>query len=264
MENQISRKQQNVFLIILVAAFLLPVAFFGVIKALQLNGLILYFSQLGLYALFFILALWGLKKEKISTALNWKKVLAALILTALAWLAYALICCAIAKVRLADALAPLGTIPAWKIGANILSTWIFVGIVEEILFRGYFLTKIKHYFEKKNIKLVTLLAILVSSLLFSIWHLPVRIFEMINGQSSVALIALSLMILFMLGIAFAWLYIRTQNILLVGLVHGLMDFPLIGQESQLSFTILIAAILLVEVVQMMNRKNADLPDEEDF
>lgn len=60
--------------------------------------------------------------------------------------------------------------------------------------------------------------------------------------------------LFCLGIGFAYLVIRTKNILLVGLVHGLMDFPLIGLKTQLSFIILLAAIGCVEIARLITRK----------
>jgi len=65
---------------------------------------------------------------------------------------------------------------------------------------------------------------------------------------------LSTFVLFFLGIGYAYLFIRTQNILLVGLVHGLMDFPLLGQETQLSFLILLAAIGYVEIARLIMRK----------
>jgi membrane protease YdiL (CAAX protease family) len=74
----------------------------------------------------------------------------------------------------------------------------------------------------------------------------------------IGLIMISLVMLFLLGAGFAWLFIRSGNILLVGLIHGVMDYPLIGKDSQLSFIILIAAIGLVELVSFINRKKAVL------
>ena len=52
----------------------------------------------------------------------------------------------------------------WKIPL-ILSTIIFSPIIEELFFRGYILTKIKKYFNPT-------LSILISSLLFTLVHLP--------------------------------------------------------------------------------------------
>lgn len=252
------------FWMLLTVVLLLPVVFFGLINLYHLQGLPVYFAQLALYGLFFLLAFMGLKKDEIPIPINWKNLLAALFVAALAWSVYALVQSVMSQVQIADELAALREIPAWKIGANILSTWIFVGLAEELLFRGYFLTRIKRFFENRGMPRVTLLAILISSLMFAVWHFPVRIFELVNGESSCALILLSMLVLFALGIGFAWLFIRTNNILLVGLVHGVMDFPLIGEESQLSFVMLIAAILIVEIIQLMNRKNAGVQEEEDF
>ena len=249
---------------ILALILLLPVLFFGTIRVFQMNGLPVYFAQLGLYALFFILAWWGIKKDELTVSVNWKTLVSAVFFTTLAWIAYALIFCAIFQVRWSDQMVDLSLIPAWKIAANILSTWIFVGFAEELLFRVYFLTRIKHFFERRNLPRVSLLAILCSSLLFAVWHFPVRLFEMANGESSWALILLSMLVLFVIGIGFAWLFVRTNNILLVGLVHGLMDYPLIGEDSQLSFVILIVAIILVEINQLRNRRTPDIPEEEDF
>ena len=257
-------KKPSQFWMLLIAILLLPVIFFGLIKIFNLQGLPVYFAQLGLYAVFFILAWWGIKKDELTVSVNWKTLVGALFFTTLAWIAYALIFCAIYQVSWSDQMAALRLIPAWKIGANILSTWIFVGFAEELLFRIYFLTRIKRFFESRNLPRVSLLAILCSSLLFAVWHFPVRVFELVNGESSWAVILLSMLVLFVIGIGFAWLFIRSNNILLVGLVHGLMDYPLIGKDSQLSFVILIVAIILVEINQLRNKRNPDIPEEEDF
>ncbi|MRS04375.1 CPBP family intramembrane metalloprotease, partial [bacterium] len=121
-------------------------------------------------------------------------------------------------------------------------------------FRGYFLNKLLAFYEQKAVKNVTLLAVVVSSAFFSVWHLPVRLYSLINGEMGIGLILLSLVMLFLLGAGFAWLYLRSGSILLVGLVHGLNDYPLIGKDSQLSFIILIIAIGLVELFRLVDRR----------
>jgi len=147
----------------------------------------------------------------------------------------------------------LRSVEAWKVWAQIVSTWFFVGIGEEVLFRGYFLKKLMAFYEGKNAKNATLLAVIVSSAFFSVWHLPVRIVSLFNGEMGIGLILISLVMLFLLGAGFAWLFIRSGNILLVGIVHGVMDYPLIGKNSQLSFIILITAISLVELFRLVDR-----------
>ncbi|MDO9120573.1 MAG: hypothetical protein Q7U31_02220, partial [Anaerolineaceae bacterium] len=83
---------------------------------------------------------------------------------------------------------------------------------------------------------------------------PVRIFSLINGEMGIGLILISLVMLFLLGTGFAWLFIRSGSILLVGLIHGVIDYPLIGKDSQLSFIILIAAIGLAELFRLLHLK----------
>jgi len=56
------------------------------------------------------------------------------------------------------------------------------------------------------------------------------------------------------GLGFTYLFIRSNNIFLVGLVHGLMDYPLVGKDTQLSFVILIIAICCVEIARFVTKK----------
>jgi membrane protease YdiL (CAAX protease family) len=254
METRSLTKDKTVVVIITITALLLPILFFGLIKFFGLSGLPVYFGQLGIYAFFFLLAFWGLKQSQIRLPFNGRKVLEALAILLASWLIYAVIITSTGIIRLPDELEALRSVETWKVWANILSTWFFVGIGEEVLFRGYFLKKILAYYESKNTKRVTLLAVVVSSAFFSLWHLPVRIFSLINGEIGIVMILISLVMLFLLGAGFAWLFLRSGNILLVGLVHGVMDFPLIGKESQLSFIILITAIGLVELFRLIGRK----------
>ncbi|PKN99226.1 MAG: hypothetical protein CVU43_15450 [Chloroflexi bacterium HGW-Chloroflexi-5] len=258
MDMSISRPSNRTTLLIFSLTVLFPILFFITIKVFNLSGLPLYFAQLGLYALFILLAFWGIKQSQISLPISGRIVLAALTITLASWLTYALIISATGIIRLPEEVAALRSLEAWKVWAQIVSTWLFVGIGEEVLFRGYFLKKLLAFYENKNAKRAMLLAVVVSSAFFSVWHLPVRIFSLINGEMGIGLIMISLVMLFLLGAGFAWLFIRSGNILLVGLIHGVMDYPLIGKDSQLSFIILIAAIGLVELVSFINRKKAVL------
>lgn len=255
MELQTSKHNKIVTPVIIATALLLPVLFFTAIKVFNFSGLPLYFAQLGLYTLFFILAFWGMKQSQIKLPFSGRKVLMALAVTLASWLIYTVIIAGTGIIRLPVELAALRSIEAWKVWAQIVSTWLFVGIGEEVLFRGYFLNKLLAFYEQKAVKKVTLMAVVVSSAFFSIWHLPVRIVSMINGEMGIGLILISLVMLFLLGAGFAWLYLRSGSILLVGLVHGLNDYPLIGKDSQLSFIILIAAIGLVELIRLVDRRN---------
>ncbi len=238
---------RTTFVLIAVIALILPAPFFAAISAFGLSGLPVYFLQLGLYAVFFGLAFWGLRAEGLRLDLSPRRWLAALGLTVLSWAAYALFLHLSGLQPLGDGLARLGQIPAWKIGAQMLSTWLFVGLGEELLFRAYFLPACQRRLGLGEGRRGLAAAVLVSSLFFSLWHLPVRLNAVLSGELSPLLLAVSLLILFVLGLAFAWLYLRSGNILLVGLVHGLMDFPLLGLDLQLSFLILLFVIAAVEL-----------------
>lgn len=263
MESIRNKQKTTDFILISIIILILPILFFVSIKLFDLNGLPVYFAQLGLYAVFFLLALWGIKKSGIHLTVKTHSILDALFFLLLAWLIYVLILTLTGIIQFSDEIAALRSVPAWKIWAQILSTWIFVGLTEELLFRGYVLNWLHQSFTKWSGRRRTLTAILVSSAFFSLWHLPVRIYELVNGESSIGLILLSVVVLFVLAVGFAWLYIRTENILLVGLVHGVMDFPLIGGNSQLTFIILIAAIGCVEFFKMRQRKESAKTDEQE-
>jgi membrane protease YdiL (CAAX protease family) len=260
---ELSKKsQENVtFFIILTTVFLLPILFFGAIKFFHLSGLPVYFTQLGLYVLFFILAFWGIKTGNVYLPITIHTILDALFFLVLAWMIYVLVLSMTGIIQFSKELAALKATPFWKIGAQILSTWIFVGIAEELLFRGYLLERFQQAFVKWSDRKRTVTAVLVSSLLFALWHIPVRIYELVNGESSIPLILLSVVILFVMGVGFSWLFIRSGNILLVGLVHGVMDYPLIGGDSQMTLIILVTAILCVE---LFKRRRLKEPEESEF
>ncbi|PKN90449.1 MAG: hypothetical protein CVU45_02520 [Chloroflexi bacterium HGW-Chloroflexi-7] len=254
MELQTSKQNKFVTPVIIATALLLPVLFFTAINVFNLSGLPLYFAQLGLYTLFFLLAFWGMKDSQTKLTFSGRKTILALAITLASWLIYMGIIAGTGIIRVPEEIDALRSVEAWKVWAQIVSTWLFVGIGEEVLFRGYFLNKLLAFYKGKNARNATLLAVIVSSAFFSVWHLPVRIVSLFNGEMTVGLILISLVMLFLLGAGFAWLFIRSGSILLVGLVHGVMDFPLIGKDSQLSFIILIAAIGLVELFRWIGRK----------
>jgi membrane protease YdiL (CAAX protease family) len=258
MENSLEPNQNNrektILAIIMVVAFILPIPFFTTIQLFHLNGLPVYFMQLALYLMFYLLAFWGLKIERISLPISVRKLLEAIGCLLVGWLLYVLFLHISGIAKLPEEIQTLINVPAWKIGAQILSTWFFVGTAEELLFRGYFLASFKRYFTRGENRRRTITAILLTSLFFSLWHLPSRINSIVSGEMNFLMLLLSMFVLFCLGIGYAYLFIRTQNILLVGLVHGLMNFPLIGLKTQLSFFILLAAIGYVEIARLIMRK----------
>ncbi len=255
---QVSHKHSKTVLgVILAITALLPSLFFVTIRTLHLTGWSVYFSQLALYTVLYGLAYWGIATEKIVLPLNGRKLWEAIGILLASWLGYILILTLSGAVSWANEVQNWQNTPIWKVGAQLLNAWFFVGMAEEFLFRGYFLTAFQHHFSHPMAK-----SILLTSAVFSLWHLPVRIHALITGEMSLPLLLISLIIVFALGTGFAWLFVRTQNILAAGLVHGIMDYPLLGAETQLSFLILALAIACVEMSRRLGARTITDPEQK--
>jgi membrane protease YdiL (CAAX protease family) len=202
----------------------------------------------------FLVALWGLKQEQITLPIDARRIWEALAWTLVSWLFFLLSIQLLGMARLPEEFQALKNTPAWNIGAKILSTWFLVGIGEEVLFRGYFLKAFLQHFASRTDRRRKVATILLVSALFSIWHLPSRIIWLISGEIDLVLVLISLLVLFLLGLGFTHLFLRSDNILLAGLVHGLLDFPLVGMNTQMSPIILLVAIGCVEMNRLMARK----------
>ena len=241
-------------IVIMSLAAILVVVYWWLIQLLQIAGLPLYFMQLGLYLIFYLLAWWGMKQEGTSLSITTRRIMEALIWSLVGWLFFVLLIQVLGMVQLSEEFQSLAATPAWKICAKIFSTWFFVGMGEEVLFRGYFLSAIRRHFTSGTDQRRTVNAVLLSSAFFSLWHLPVQLVWVFTGEADVLTVLISLVVLFLMGLGFAYLFVRSDNIVLVGLVHGLMDFPLVGTNSQVTAIILLVAIGCVEIVRWVARQ----------
>jgi membrane protease YdiL (CAAX protease family) len=239
---------------IMTLTVVLVVVYWWTIQSLEITGLPLYFMQLGLYLTFYLLARWGMKQEGIFLPLNTRRILEAAAWSLMGWLFFVLMLQLLGLAQLSAEFHALMNVPAWKIGAKILSTWFFVGMGEEVLFRGYFLKAFWRHFTGESDRRRTMNAILLSSTFFSLWHLPVRLVWLISGEVDVVTLVISMVVLFLLGLGFSYLFVRSDNILLVGFVHGLMDYSLVGTNSQVTALILLAAIGCVEIARLATRE----------
>ncbi|MDQ0591793.1 membrane protease YdiL (CAAX protease family) [Chryseobacterium ginsenosidimutans] len=86
----------------------------------------------------------------------------------------------------------------------LFNMWISAAIGEELLFRGFAFSQFKKLFGEKKIWLV-----LVSAVLFSLPHL----YQGISG----------LVMTFLFGLAFGFMYLKFKNIWINIIVHGLID-----------------------------------------
>jgi len=86
----------------------------------------------------------------------------------------------------------------------LFNMWISAAIGEELLFRGFAFSQLKRVFGEKKIVLVIL-----SAVLFSLPHL----YQGISG----------LVMTFLFGLAFGFIYLKFKNIWINIIIHGLID-----------------------------------------
>jgi membrane protease YdiL (CAAX protease family) len=247
-------KGKTLFTLITTLTLALTVLFWAGIKSFQWSGLPLYLIQLGLYLLFYGLAFWGLRRERLSLPFSPRRLLETFAWPLLSWLVFLLLIQLLDLTRLPQEFQSLQKQPAWTIAAKMVSTWLFVGLGEEVLFRGYFLPAIWRHFTCQADRRRTLKTLLLSSAFFSLWHLPVRLVSVLSGEMDWLTLLISLFVLFLMGLGFAWLYLRSENIYFTGLVHGLVDYPVIGLSTQAAPLILLVAIGCIELARRVSRK----------
>lgn len=146
-----------------------------------------------------------------------------------------------------------------RIGAHVtvpalIQQWLFVGMAEEMLYRGYLLQRLQREFSHWAARKARIGAVVVSSLLFAAMHIPVRLFN----QFSVGALLVSLLWLFVLGIAFSVLYLRTGNVVFTGLAHGSWNVPLFGVQGDFFQLIVLFAVVEVAKFRGSLRQKADV------
>ena len=142
--------------------------------------------------------------------------------------------------------------------SSLIKHWLFVGISEELWYRGYMMATLIRIFSKKGRLISVALGIAISSTIFAAIHIPQRM--VIEGVSLLSVeMAVNLSRLFLVGVVLAWLFLRSCNILFVGLVHGGLNAPLVsgGSENPLTvITILLLALVVVEISRRRTDRNA--------
>ncbi len=136
---------------------------------------------------------------------------------------------------------------------KIIVQWLFVGIGEEMLFRGYIFTKLTQLFARIGQVWSTVAGVIVSSLIFATFHIPQRVFVQHMDLTPDALIG-QMVPLFLAGMLLAWLFLRSRNVLFVGLFHGGMNAPPVGREGDLAPIFLF--LVLAEVIAWKRRSQA--------
>jgi uncharacterized protein len=160
--------------------------------------------------------------------LGWKRSTLArgLALTVGLWIAFQLVELAAALATgAAPRLSPDATAAGWATAVGTL-LGLLLGLApgEETFFRGFLLPALRAKFAHMKTTSAVVVAILVSQLLFALYHLPNLV--MGNGGkvgTTAPEIAVALGLDFLIGVVFAGLYLRTGNLFLVIGIHALQD-----------------------------------------
>jgi uncharacterized protein len=129
-------------------------------------------------------------------------------------------------------------------------------LFEETGYRGFLLSQL--YMKlgarwKERPRLCIALAAFLSSFLFSITHIPIRLYQ----GASIAELPLLLILLILLGVFFAIIYLRTRNLIFAVGVHSLMNQPIPLFDTTIGFlngqlpVILIAIAILLLFPRMV-------------
>ena len=128
------------------------------------------------------------------------------------------------------------TRPTLMVG-RILADFVGVALCEEIVFRGFLLTQLRLKFDnllQGRPWLTFGLALALSQVVFALGHLPYLCY---HHGTPVAELPGSLLVLFMWGLLFALVYVRTGNLLIGVGLHGLVNTPaLLLEDSDASAT----------------------------
>lgn len=229
-------------IVVLAFSYLYPILYYLFAGSiLRQQPVIRYFGTIVSAIILGAVGLWGLRRDGIPLAeigFQWKRLPQALLLILATWLIMALAYFVIAG---GDGLKWIAD------PADIIQQWLFVGLGEELLYRGYLLHRLLRAFSNLKKLQANLLAIFLTSFFFSTMHIPVRLF---NGFA-LSELWLSLVLVFLLSVFFCSYILRARNILFNGLIHGSWNVPLMG--SQGDFMLLVVALVVVEVNNLIRR-----------
>ncbi len=249
MREEQKNSWQTVLITFSITYLLAILEFFWLVPHLPQTPVARYGFTIGGSLALAILAFWALRRDRITfqtIGVTWKHCKQAMVLLVIIWGiagGYRLL-----KIYQSD--QPLTLL--WGMPLSVIIThWLFVGLSEELLFRGYLFTRLRQLFTRQGRGLATGMAFLFSSLIFAIYHIPQRMiiagFPLLSEE-----MLLSLVRLFLLGMILAWLFYRTTNGILVGLIHGGLNAPLWGRgaDGLNSSIILVLTLVVVEVARM--------------
>ncbi|MCF6277637.1 MAG: CPBP family intramembrane metalloprotease [Anaerolineales bacterium] len=255
MQEQSEQHKATIFFTTVIVTYLLPVALFWVTSLLPPNEFSKYlFTTIGSLVTLAI-ALFAIRNDTVRLGrIGWsqKGLQLAVKVIAVGWVIWAMLIISV-NFKMGYPFSENFESPLPK----ILVQWLFVGIAEEVLFRGYIFTKLTQFFARTGRVWSKVAGVVISSLIFATFHIPQRVFMHGMELTPDALIR-QMFPLFLAGVLLAWLFLRSQNVLLVGLFHGGMNAPLIGREGDLAPILLF--LVLVEIFAWRRRKQASVSE----
>ncbi|PWH12510.1 MAG: hypothetical protein DDG60_12765 [Anaerolineae bacterium] len=247
-------------LVVILFIYSLPLLLFGVIVPLVVDNLVARYLLTIFSALVLgILAWWALKRDAIAPetiGLSFSKVPQTLFILVAGWGMWAGVWALIALPQVRAS----GQDVSLFIGAPlaIVQQWLFVGLAEELLFRGYLLTRLQLVFSRFPKAWSMFLAILGSGLIFATAHVPVKLSNVGADENAWLVVLSGVVEIFILGLSFSYFFLRTRNVVLTGLIHGGWNAPLLGKQDVLRLVLFVLVVEFWLLIEKRRHKSAVL------
>lgn len=101
----------------------------------------------------------------------------------------------------------------------LFDNWVLTGFGEELLFRGFLFVSVSRWINKKGFPFT---ALLISSIVFALYHLP---FSLWMGKSGIHLM-MDVLLPFASSWVFGLAYLLSSNLWLPAFLHGITNYPL--------------------------------------
>lgn len=142
----------------------------------------------------------------------------------------------------------------------LIAMLLGIALFEETGFRGFLLIQFKIKLKKsdKNVNLRVLLALVVSQAFFTLIHIPWKVYSQVEPISIFSDLVFSV---FVNGLIYGLLYLRTRNLFYVMIIHGLGNAPtsLLRATIQPSILILLLGIILAVIWPVLKSKEKEIP-----
>lgn len=252
--NPISTKSKTL-LFVVSFSYVYPFLLFGILSSFLPDDTVVRYVLTMIAALVIgAVALWAIQIEKIgieTIGFQKTKIQQAALIPLIEWLNFAAILLMVLLAK-GEKIAPFLGEPSL-----ILQQWLFVGIGEELLFRGYLLTSLIAVFSHIPGKWRKYLALFISNGIFATFHIPVVLYRT-AGRGSMAEILSFIPAAFLAGLILSYFFLRTNNVLLAVIIHGSINAPLIGKEDDPMTSLIILFFIITEIwVFIQNRKSRE-------